>query len=90
VNAIYAEGKEPHELLPGEWSYFHGEIYAYCPVGRHLIANLASHNIVIEEPMTLTVSPSILCQAEPGNTWHGYIENGVWLDENKRPIEEPK
>lgn len=76
--------KEPHELAIGEWCYFHGDIYAECPGG--LTANLSLHSTRVDADDDLTVSPSILVNGAPGETWHGFIERGEWLDENKQPL----
>ncbi len=79
--------KEPHQLDVGEWCIFDGHVFACCP--GDLVANLGSHAVEIRDGGVLHVSPSILVNGAPGEMWHGFIENGVWLDENKRPIAEP-
>lgn len=58
---------------PGNW-------YACTPNG--LLANLGSHEIVENSDGTITVSPSILvtCGKNNPDTYHGYLENGIWRD----------
>lgn len=80
---------EPHELQPGQWTIWplEGSCYARCPNG--LLANLDHHQRKVDlhgGPPILTVSPSISCNdGEGGHRFHGFIENGVWLDENRQP-----
>lgn len=83
---------QPHELKPGQWTAKSpGGPHARCPNG--LIASLKHHDRRVDlgsgAPL-LTVSPSILCtNGEGGLRFHGYIENGIWLDENKQPCTSP-
>jgi len=84
MKAVYCPDKEPHQLAIGEWCFWEGAIFAECPGG--LTANLGSHSVEVRPDGSLHVSPSILVNGAPGETWHGFIENGEWLDENKRPI----
>jgi len=74
----------PGLLKPGEYGkidgYWHG-----CPPQEHvgfgaLFANLSGHDITEHEDGTITVSPSILITQHDGQTWHGYLERGVWRE----------
>lgn len=44
--------------------------------GSH--GNLKNHKIVEHEDGTITASPSILLEWGDGQSWHGYLERGVW------------
>lgn len=50
----------------------------------HLLANLVAHTVREHEDGTISVRPgdgssnSILVQRRPEESWHGYIEHGVW------------
>ena len=75
-----ADGKEPHELLSGEygqWTADSGNWYARTPDGAH-VANLSGHKVIEHDDGTITVVPSILCSAGDGHDWHGFLEGGVW------------
>lgn len=51
------------------------------PNGELVIGNLGSHEVIEEADGSLTVSPSILVQADRGDgnfSWHGYLELGIW------------
>lgn len=79
---------QPHYLKPGQWTCWplEGTHYARCPNG--LLANLANHSKRLDSPggaVLLTVTPSIECSNGAGARFHGYIESGVWLDENRQP-----
>lgn len=85
MKAIFTRLKQPHELEIGEWCIYNSGIYACCP--GDLVANLSAHTITIEaDGDILTVFPSILVNGAPGETWHGYIRNGIWLGEDEQPI----
>ena len=83
MKAIYCEDKAPHELDTGEWCYYFGPIYLCCP--GDLVANLAAHDVKVADGV-LTVSPSIEVRGGPAEYWHGFVENGVFLDVNKKPL----
>lgn len=73
------EGKEPHELLSGEygkWSLDSDTWYARTPCGTQ-VANLGAHQITEHDDGTITASPSILIRGGEPN-WHGFLERGVW------------
>lgn len=73
------DGKEPHELEPGDygkWAH-DGSWYAIPPGHPHLLANLVKHRVVEHEDGTITVSPSVLVSGRL-EAWHGYLERGVW------------
>lgn len=87
MKAVYRADKEPHQLETGEWCNFDGAVFARCPGPHDLIANLRSHAVEVREGDVLHVSPSILVHGAPGESFHGFVENGVWLDDNKKPVE---
>lgn len=71
-------GKEPHELLSGEYCRCFGIWFARVPTGRHL-ANLSAHRITEHGDGSITVRPSI--KTSDGRTeWHGFLEKGVWRE----------
>lgn len=89
MKAIYCDTKEPHQLEPGEWCSWGAVIYAHCPGPGRLVANLASHDCKIPTLGMLTVSPSILCtDGAAGHRFHGFIENGIWLGEDRQPVKD--
>lgn len=72
------EGKEPHELLSGEYCRCWGsEWYGRSPDGTQ-VANLSGHQITEHEDGTITVSPSILIRGGGEKDWHGWLKRGVW------------
>jgi hypothetical protein len=85
MQAKHAPNKQPHQLLEGEWSDWHGAIYAHCPGPGKLLANLGNHTVTYPQDEVLHVFPSILCD-DGRNRFHGYIENGIWLGEDRQPI----
>lgn len=78
TNGIRVHGKEPHELLPGEYGKWDcdGNWYG-VPPGTDLVANLASPKIEEHADGTLTVSPPILV-SDGKESWHGYLVRGEW------------
>lgn len=87
MKAVYVEDKEPHQLAPGEWCSWDAIIYAHCPGPGKLVANLGGHTTTIPSRGVLSVSPSILCtDGSGGHRFHGFIENGVWLGEDRQPV----
>ena len=74
-----ALGKEPHQLEPGEWTWWDGHYVAHCPGPWDLLANLSAHTCTLEANGMLTVSPSILC-SNGRESWHGFLEKGVWRE----------
>ncbi len=52
----------------------------FCKTPNGLIGNLAGHSITVHEDETITVAPSILVKEHTGETWHGYLEHGVWRE----------
>lgn len=75
---VHADGKEPHELLSGEYAKYGDIWYARVPSGKH-VANLGSHKITEHEDGTITASPSILT-SDGKESWHGFLERGVWRE----------
>lgn len=57
-----------------------GNWYACSPAGH--MGNLANHEVTEHDDGTITVSPSILVTAYPGEKtiWHGYLERGIWRE----------
>lgn len=59
-------------------------VIAPGPDGMKLIANLELHTVREHEDGTISVRPgdgssnSILVTRRPEESWHGYIEHGVW------------
>lgn len=69
--------KPPYKLEPGEYCRADtGAIYACTPNG--LLANLSGHSIVEHEDGTISAAPSIAVKGNEDETWHGYLERGVW------------
>jgi hypothetical protein len=87
MKAVYVDNGEPHLLKPGEWCSWGAVIYAHCPGPGRLVANLQAHTITYPRNL-ITASPSILCSdGAGGHRFHGFIENGVWLGEDRQPVE---
>lgn len=78
--------KEPHLLLPGEYTFWErgGGWYACTPCGN--LANLTGHKASVETDGSLTISPSIMVWANRNGgkieLFHGWLEKGVWRDAN--------
>jgi len=78
-------------LKPGDYMLYHNEStgldtwYAMpprekCRSGFNLLAMLAHHDVTEHEDKTITVTPSILVTEYTGDSWHGYLEHGVWRE----------
>lgn len=85
--AIHMPGKEPHELHPREYTFWHGAWYARVPHSDHhtrLTANLGAHQVTVQDDgitHKITVSPSIeVTDGAAGHRWHGFLEAGVWRE----------
>lgn len=57
-----------------------GVWFARPPTTGIGMGNLSAHDVTEHKDGTITVSPSILCEGQPGHTWHGYLEHGVWRE----------
>lgn len=69
---------EPHELEPGDYVK-RGSVWWCVPPGHpFLLGNLSKHTVVEHEDGTITVSPSIRVTGHEGDSWHGFLERGVW------------
>lgn len=61
-------------------------VIAPGPHGHKLLADLTAHTVREHEDGTISVRPgdgssnSILVQRRPDESWHGYIEAGVWTE----------
>lgn len=55
-----------------------GKWWARPPLPGFSAGILSDHQITEHEDGTITVSPSILVEGTGGNSWHGYLERGVW------------
>lgn len=62
----------------GAYGMLKGEWYACTPNG--LFAGLKNHTVTAHEGGTITVSPSILVRGRPEESWHGFLEKGVWRE----------
>lgn len=70
--------KAPHELEAGEYGLWEKDQHWYgVPPETDLCANLGSHQIVVNEDETITVSPSILV-SDGRSSWHGFLTRGEW------------
>lgn len=68
-------------LAPGEYMLVKDDQpfwVAAAPNGWN--CNLRAHDVTEHEDGTITVSPSILITRREGETWHGYLEHGVWRE----------
>lgn len=66
-------------LAPGEYAkHADGTWYGMTPTG--LFAWLKNHSIVEHEDGTITAAPSILVGKGDADSWHGYLERGVWRE----------
>ena len=68
----------PHLFCPGEYGLYQGEWYGRTPNG--LLAGLARHSVAIGQDQSITVSPSILVKGGQNESWHGFLESGVWRE----------
>jgi hypothetical protein len=69
---------------PGDYmkvTYDDGTTHWYCYPERGYLGNLDGHQVTEHDDGTITVSPSILISdPDPSNSWHGYLEHGVWRE----------
>lgn len=66
-------------VQPGDyWRDQQGTWFAETPNG--LRANLTNHNVVEHDDGTITAHGSILVNRDRPNTWHGYLERGIWRE----------
>jgi hypothetical protein len=63
---------------PGAYGFDGAQWWGCTPNG--LGANLLKHKTVEHEDGTITVSPSILVNAGREESWHGFLERGVWRE----------
>lgn len=72
----------PHLYEPGDYGRWGANWYALAPGTGDFLANLGDgekhHKVTEHEDGTITASPSILVGDGKGNSWHGYLERGVW------------
>jgi len=83
-----ADGEWPENL--GEYSKHQIEkqsgeknIVWFCipPKAGIGCGSLSAHTVVEHEDSTITVSPSILFNADSRTSgWHGYLEKGIWRE----------
>ncbi len=57
----------------------HGWLWE-CSTPNGLLGNLERHEVTEHDDGTITVTPSILVDEPPEQTWHGYLEKGVWRE----------
>lgn len=69
---------DPYIYQPGAYGHRGHRWWGKTPNG--LLCNLEFHNVVEHEDGTITVTPSIQVTAGNGDTWHGWLEHGVWRD----------
>lgn len=78
-NQEYFENKELTKKIRkysiGDFWKFKYFWFGLTPNG--LLCNLSGHNIEENENGNITVKPSILVNNDK-DTWHGFLENGVW------------
>ena len=71
-----------HPVSPGDYSLVGGVWWAKVPAGGSA-GSLENHTVTEHADRTITVSPSILREAEAWRNvpqWHGYLERGVWRE----------
>lgn len=80
----YPDNPDGMPWRPGDfWKNVRGEWEACTPNGAH--AGLRLHTVIEHDDGTITVSPSIECNAPQhgptgGPYWHGFLEAGVWRE----------
>lgn len=70
------DGKSWYAPEPGDYWHDGQSWMAETPNG--LRGALSEHDVVEHEDGTITVSPSILVTGQ--ETWHGYLDRGVWRE----------
>lgn len=68
----------PHLFMPGDYGKWEDKWYGQTP--NDMLAGLEKHIIVEHEDGTITVSPSILVKGGQDESWHGYLERGIWRE----------
>lgn len=77
---IYLEGDDGVRLKAGEYGKHPGIGIWYACTPNGLMGNLSNHEVIEHEDGSITVSPSILVESYGDDTWHGYLEHGVWRE----------
>ena len=81
---LHKQPGEPDFLLrisetPGAYGSANGRDW-FCTTPNGMLGNLGSHQVQEHEDGTITVSPSILVSGAPSESWHGYLERGIWRE----------
>ncbi len=71
---------DDESYVGGYWRGRGGVWYCGAPGNHCGVGNLARHDVTEHDDGTITVSPSILVSTGHGNSWHGYLERGVWRE----------
>jgi hypothetical protein len=66
---VFAEGDYGFDPRVDHW--------VVRPPGRHA-GGIPDHEVTEHEDGTITVRPSILLDDGSPQSWHGYLERGVW------------
>ncbi len=66
-------------LAPGEYGKNIFGMWIVRPPRGHL-GNVLNHKVVEHKDGTITVLPSILITDKQDNSWHGYLEKGIWRE----------
>jgi hypothetical protein len=67
---------------PGEYgrSPIDEKWYSKPPEKGFPTGNLENHQVIEHSTGRITVSPSILVEGQNGKIWHGYLEDGIWIE----------
>ena len=72
------DGTDWSSMLP-HGSYWKRDGRWLCITPNGHFGDVSKHAITEHADMTITVSPSILVTGG-GESWHGYLERGVWRE----------
>jgi hypothetical protein len=73
--------EDEYTLSPGEYGKSpDGKWFCHVPAGGFHVGSLGKHAVTEHEDGSITVSPSIVCDAQNGKTWHGWLERGIWRE----------
>lgn len=64
---------------PGAYGTANGKDW-FCTTPNGMLGNLASHQVQEHEDGTITVSPSILVSGAQTESWHGFLQRGIWRE----------
>jgi hypothetical protein len=73
------EDLKPSEINPGEY-WLDEKMGWLCCTPNGQLGTLIKHLVTEHDDGTITVAPSILVSGGDTETYHGFLEHGVWRE----------